>query len=396
MNATKIEKISAFISTCKEKYGKTEFTMKELRQMPSAGIKVPAPIWDCGIEGTRPKMFSLDILERNFIGGEKVSSFEPEVTEPETKLELQVIESAPEKLQDTEMNQEMSSDIDDLRGYDIYIPEVNPNYVPYGKNYKLIKNIIESGEFFPVYIYGISGVGKTSSIEHICATLRKPFFRVQITAETIDEDLIGSMKLVDGNTVWQDGPVVSAYRCGGVVVLDECDLNANLMILQPILERKPFYIKQTGELVKPSEGFTIFATGNTKGDGTDCRYIGTTVLNDAFLERFGAIIEQGFVPIKTEKKIASLFCVNNNIQISETLLDELMVWTDSIRKTYINNKNEGVYISSRRIGFILKAYKILGSLTSAIESVISKYTEAEQDALMMMWKSVHASSSDND
>ena len=268
------------------------FTFAEVKALPGQGISVPGAFWSAIVEGTKPRLWSVSkFCADNGIVLEHPVPSNPVPVKEEEKMDL-VIE--------TRTNVDEPVNIDARE----YIPSVDPDFVPTGDNYEIISRIIDSKEFFPCYIYGISGVGKTASIEHICATNNRPFFRVQITQETMDEDLIGSMKLVNGNTVWQDGPVIKAYRTGGIVVLDECDLNSSLMILQPILEKKPFYIKQTGELVSPKDGFNVFATGNTKGDGTDARYIGTTVLNEAFLERFAITLEQGCLPIEEEKKIA--------------------------------------------------------------------------------------------
>lgn len=373
--------IPEFIAAVNEAFpNKREFTVKELKEFPKMGISVNGKIWECAIEGTRPKRFSVDILAQRFDNGDYEF-----INDSATSIALAAVNTCDSN---NAVNDKINSE------YDIYIPTINKDFVPYGKNYDLIKSIVNSNEFFPCYIYGISGVGKTSSIEHACAIAKRPFFRVQITPETIDEDLIGSMKLLNGDTVWSDGPIISAYRCGGVVVLDECDLNSSLMILQPILEKKPFYIKQTGELVYPADGFTVFATGNTKGDGSDPRFIGTTTLNDAFLERFAVTVEQSFLPINVEKKSAKLFCKNNNIEIGDAAIDELMKWVDSIRKTYINNNNKGVYISTRRINFVLKTFKIINDINGAVELATARYSDNEREALMMMWKSVHVKGSE--
>lgn len=372
---------------------KESFTIQEIKKMPALGISVNGKIWQCYVEGSKPKMFSIAILEERFNNGE-FGSAAPAIV----RVVAPKNEDAPLTPQQMIAPSPTKEESDDCI-INMYIPGTDPDFVPYGKNYDMVKTIVSSGEFFPCYIYGISGVGKTSSIEHVCSVLKKPFFRVQITPETIDEDLIGSMKLVNGDTVWQDGPIIKAYRCGGVVVLDECDLNSSLMILQPILEKKPFYIKQTGELVEPKDGFTVFATGNTKGDGNDPRYIGTTTLNDAFLERFAITLEQTFMPISEETKIAKRFCRNNGVNISAALLKELMKLVDISRQTYVNNHNEGVYISTRRINFILKAYKMTQDMETALDMTLARYSDTEREALKMIWKSVHVDepvSSNND
>lgn len=386
MSRTSIS-IEQFIESVKNNFpGKDEFTTSEIKKMPSEGISVSGKIWECEVPGSKPKRFSVTILETRLNNGEfnfiKSKNERNYLKKEDNLTSNNVITSENEKHVD---NKSLINDTT----LAMYIPGADPDFVPYGQNYDIIKKIIESNEFFPCYIYGVSGVGKTSSIEHVCSILKRPFFRVQITQETMDEDLIGSMKLLNGDTVWQDGPIIKAYRCGGVVVLDECDLNSNLMILQPILERKPFYIKQTGELVNPNHGFTVFATGNTKGDGNDPRYIGTTTLNEAFLERFAITLEQKFMPISTETKIAKQFCRNNNINVNPTLIKELMKMVDITRQTYMNNGGEGVYISTRRIQFILKAYKITSDINAALDMALARYTENEREALKMIWTSIH-------
>ena len=209
--------------------------------------------------------------------------------------------------------------------YEQYIPKKNDTFVPYGTNYKIIDTIISQKEFFPIYIYGVSGIGKTMQIEQSCALHGRPFFRCQITKDTTNDDLIGSYSLIDGNTVWVDGPVLKAYKSGGVLLLDEIDLNSSLMYLQVVLENKPVYVLQTGDIVYPESGFTVFATGNTKGDGDpDGNFIGTTVLNNAFLERFVAVLEQKVPTISVEKKIIDNFISVENIDIEKSLYQSFL------------------------------------------------------------------------
>ena len=363
----RIASIPDFLAKCQEVFpGKTELTGKEIK---SLGVRIPGWVWTCSIEGTRPKRFDLNKLK------EKISTEldkilpETENITVEPEVSANTIESEPE--------------------FNMYVPEVDEDFMPVGSNYEMVDKIISSNIFFPCYIYGISGVGKTASIEHACATHKRPFFRVQITQETVDEDLIGSMRLKDGNTVWEDGPVIRAYRTGGVCVLDEMDLNAQLMILQPILEGKPFYIKQTGELVHPKDGFTVFATGNTKGDGTDMRYIGTMALNEAFLERFAITLEQSFMTPDDEFNVAKLYVKRHNINIKMKLLKELIKMVNLSRENYVSNGYDGAFISTRRIRFILKAYSLVGDMTKAIDMATTRYSDTYREALGMLWNSIH-------
>ena len=363
----RIASIPDFLAKCQEVFpGKTELTGKEIK---SLGVRIPGWVWAFGIEGTRPRRFDLNKLKEKI--NTELDKILPETeniaVEPE--VSANTIESEPE--------------------FNMYVPEVDEDFMPVGSNYEMVDKIVSSNIFFPCYIYGISGVGKTASIEHACATHKRPFFRVQITQETVDEDLIGSMRLKDGNTIWEDGPVIRAYRTGGVCVLDEMDLNAQLMILQPILEGKPFYIKQTGELVHPKDGFTVFATGNTKGDGTDMRYIGTMALNEAFLERFAITLEQSFMTPDDEFNVAKLYVKRHNINIKMKLLKELIKMVNLSRENYVSNGYDGAFISTRRIRFILKAYSLVGDMTKAIDMATTRYSDTYREALGMLWNSIH-------
>lgn len=268
-----------------------------------------------------------------------------------------------------------------------YIPNKNANFVPYGTNFTLIKNVVKSNTFFPIYIWGVSGLGKTFMVEQACAMYKRPLFRVQVTRDTTNEDLIGSFSLINGNTVWVDGPVLMAYKSGGVLLLDEVDLNPSLMSLQVVLENKPVYVSQTGELIYPNEGFTVFATGNTKGDGGDSRFVGTSVLNDAFLERFVTIVEQTIPNIETESKMISKYCENEGIALDEKMKETLLLWIEKARKLY-KEDNISAYISSRRVQYILKTYKVTGNFNKSVELVVARYNEEEAVALYNAFKSV--------
>lgn len=270
--------------------------------------------------------------------------------------------------------------------YKKYIPQPMDTFVE-TKEYALIKDIVNSGMFYPTYIYGHSGIGKTTNIEQACAYLNRPFFRIQITPETTDEDLIGGFRLVNGETVWQDGPIVMAYRAGGIIVLDEVDLNPRLMILQGILENKPFYIKQTNELVMPAKGFQVFATGNTRGDGSSYRYVGTTSLNEAFLERFATQFEQDFLSIDEERKFIEKYCQIEDIELDNTDVEDLLKFVEKTRQNFVQSNFEGSYVSTRRIGFILKTFKLFGDLDKAVHYGIQRFPESDREAFSMFWGS---------
>ena len=258
--------------------------------------------------------------------------------------------------------------------YSFYIPEQDPRYIKYG-NYKMIEKIIKSGKFYPVYIYGEAGVGKTSTIEQACAAQNKPYFRCQISADVMSEDVIG--------------PVLLAMRSGGVLVLDEFDTNSTLMILQGILEGKPFLIKQTGEVVKPAPGFTIFATGNTKGDGNSEKYIGTTVLNDAQLDRFNSFIYQDIPTIDVYEDIIRNKIKVDEIQMSDDQVNLILTFVEKCKNAY-KKTGECQFISTRRVQMLLDSFMMHGqnkfALKKAVKDCLSRYREDYAVAMNMIFE----------
>jgi len=273
-----------------------------------------------------------------------------------------------------------------------FIPEKNKTYVPFGF-FGDLKNIIKSGIFYPVYITGLSGNGKTFMIEQVCAALGRELIRVNITKRTDETDLIGSYELIDGNTVRREGPVVTAMRRGAVLLLDETDLGTeDLLCLQPILEGKPYFDKKTGEVINPAQGFNVIATANTKGKGSDDgRFIGTNVLNEAFLERFAITVEQEYPPVATERKIlernfAEYGCDDAN---SATFIDRLITWADVIRKTFADGAIDEI-ISTRRLVHIAKAYSIFGNRMKAIELCLNRFDTETKIAFSDLYTKVDA------
>ena len=235
------------------------------------------------------------------------------------------------------------------------IPSVYDNYVPFGQ-FSDVKNIIKSKMFYPVFITGLSGNGKTMMVEQICAQLKREFFRVNITIETDEDDLLGGYRLVDGETVFFDGPVIQAMKQGGVLLLDEIDLASNkIMCLQPILEGKGILLKKINQYVQPAPGFQIVATANTKGKGSDDgRFIGTNILNEAFLERFPICIEQDYPAVAVEKKIINKELTSVG-KPDDDFADKLTKWADIIRKTFLDGGIDEI-IATRRLVHIVKAY----------------------------------------
>ena len=255
------------------------------------------------------------------------------------------------------------------------VPEKDGLFVPFG-NFKTVKQIIQSKMFYPVFITGLSGNGKTFSVEQACAQTKREVIRVNFTIETDEDDLIGGFRLVNGETKFFHGPVIKAMQKGSVLLLDEIDLGnpAKIMCLQSILEGKGYFIKKTGEYIKPAEGFTVVATANTKGKGSDDgRFIGTNILNEAFLERFPVTCEQEYPPVITEKKILNSVFADlgvNDTEFSEKLVD----WADIIRKTFYDGGVDEV-ISTRRLVHIAKAYSIFNDRMVAIEMCTNRFDE---------------------
>ena len=262
------------------------------------------------------------------------------------------------------------------------IPEKDDNFVQFG-NFKDIKKIIESGIFYPTFITGLSGNGKTFSIEQACAKLKRELIRVNITIETDEDDLIGGFRLVNGETVWHNGPVVEALERGAILLLDEIDLASNkILCLQSILEGKGVFLKKIGRMVQPKDGFQVFATANTKGKGSDDgRFIGTNVLNEAFLERFPVTFEQEYPSPAIEAKILSRQCDNDDF------VSRLVDWADIIRKTFYDGGIEDI-ITTRRLVHIVKAYSIFGDKAKAIQVCLNRFDDETKQSFLELYDKV--------
>ncbi len=264
------------------------------------------------------------------------------------------------------------------------IPEKNENFVPFG-NFNTIKKIIKSGVFYPSFITGLSGNGKTFGVEQICAQLNRELVRVNITIETDEDDLIGGFRLVNGDTVWHNGPVIEALERGAVLLLDEIDLASNkILCLQSILEGKGVFLKKIGRYVKPAAGFNVVATANTKGRGSeDGRFIGTNVLNEAFLERFAITFEQEYPNSKTETNILNKLCSDKEF------CARLSDWADIIRKTFYDGGIDEV-ISTRRLVHIVQAYYIFQDKVKSIELCLNRFDDETKQAFLDLYDKVDA------
>ena len=269
------------------------------------------------------------------------------------------------------------------------VPKKDPVFVSFG-NYPDVKNIIKSGQFYPVFITGLSGNGKTMGVTQACAELKKELIRVNITIETDEDDLLGGYRLKDGQTVWQNGPVIEAMERGAVLLLDEIDLASNkIMCLQPILEGSGVFVKKINKFVKPKDGFTVIATANTKGQGSeDGKFIGTNVLNEAFLERFPITFEQSYPTAKIEKKI-----LTNTLKAAgktdDKFVDKLTTWADVIRKTYFDGGVDEI-ISTRRLVHITQAFAIFDDKMKAIKMCTNRFDDDTKNSFVELYTKVDA------
>lgn len=268
------------------------------------------------------------------------------------------------------------------------VPEKAKGYVPFG-HFADIRSIIKSKKFYPTYITGLSGNGKTMMVEQICAQEKREMVRVNITIETDEDDLIGGFRLVNGETVWQDGPVITAMTRGAVLLLDEVDLGSNkMMCLQPVLEGKSVYLKKTNRVVHPAPGFNVIATANTKGKGSDDgRFIGTNVMNEAFLERFSITMEQEYPAAKTETKILTNVLGASGIE-NKDFVEKLVTWADVIRKSFYEGALSEI-ISTRRLVHICEAFSIFGeNKMKAIELCLNRFDVDTKNAFLELYKKV--------
>lgn len=277
-----------------------------------------------------------------------------------------------------------------------FVPAKAQGYVPFG-HFADVRSIIKSKKFYPMYITGLSGNGKTMMVEQCCAFERRELIRANITIETDEDDLLGGFRLVDGRTVWQDGPVIVAMQRGAVLLLDEVDLGSNkLMCLQPVLEGKGIFLKKVGRRVEPAPGFNIIATANTKGKGSDDgRFVGTNVMNEAFLERFSITLEQEYPPVRSETKI--LINILQNAGIPDTdFIDKLVSWADVVRKSFKEGAVSDI-ISTRRLVHICEAFVIFnGDREKAIQLCLNRFDEDTKVGFMDLYKKLDETVVPND
>ena len=269
------------------------------------------------------------------------------------------------------------------------IPDTDETFVKFGP-FTDIKKIVQSRQFYPTFITGLSGNGKTFSVEQVCSQLKRELIRVNITIETDEDDLIGGFRLIDGATVWHNGPVIEALNRGAILLLDEIDLASNkILCLQSILEGKGVFLKKIGKYIQPKSGFNVIATANTKGKGSDDgRFIGTNVLNEAFLERFPVTFEQEYPTVSNEIKILNK--VSESIGVdNEDFCKRLVDWADIIRKTFYDGGIEEI-ISTRRLVHIVRAYSIFNDKMKAIQVCVNRFDDETKQAFLELYDKVDA------
>ena len=268
------------------------------------------------------------------------------------------------------------------------VPLKDDNFVSFG-NFSDIKRIVKSRVFYPVFITGLSGNGKTFGVEQACAQLKRELIRVNITVETDEDDLIGGFRLVDGNTAWHNGPVIEALQRGAILLLDEIDLASNkIMCLQSILEGKGVFLKKTGQYIQPAPGFNVIATANTKGKGSDDgRFIGTNVLNEAFLERFALTFEQEYPSSKIETQIMTKLSNELGLTDTEEFIKNLSTWAEIIRKTFAEGGVDEV-ISTRRLIHIIRAYAIFNNAEKSISVCLNRFDDDTKQSFIDLYEKI--------
>ena len=370
-----------FVDAAKKMYNKSTLSNNELKKVAKS-LKVGFPQWlnrnpelRVGRGKYKLPLNGLPVVETST---QKTTSNNSEVLS-DTKSETKAVENTTTK--------EAAYVISSLSG-DI-TPKKDPGFVSFG-NHPDVRNIVKSKQFYPIFITGLSGNGKTFSVVQACAEAKREMIRVNITIETDEDDLLGGYRLKDGQTVWQNGPVIEAMERGAILLLDEIDLASNkIMCLQPILEGNGVYVKKINKFVKPANGFNVVATANTKGQGSDDgKFIGTNILNEAFLERFPVTFEQKYPAVKTEQKI-----LNNTLAAAgkkdEKYVEKLSTWADVIRKTYFDGGVDEI-ISTRRLVHIVQAYSIFGNKMKAIELCTNRFDDDTKSSFVDLYTKVDA------
>ena len=358
-----------FVNDAFKRFGRTILTHKDHAIMLEESLVDKKQGWFFGSSTFRksPGKFQLPIENGNIVEITEVISRTPKVQEPIVPVQEIVQPKSLVRDHDMTIN---------------FIPNVDDDYVAWG-HFRDVQKIVKSKQFFPLFITGLSGNGKTFMVEQVCAKLKRECVRVNITIETDEDDLLGGFRLVDGETKFHKGPVVEAMERGAVLLLDEVDLASNkILCLQPVLEGKGVFLKKINQWVEPSEGFTVIATANTKGKGSETgAFVGTTILNEAFLERFAITMEQPYPTIATENKILKKKCLD------EDFVHHLTNWSDMIRQTYYDGGVDEI-ISTRRLVHIVNTFAIFNSREKSIQLCISRFDDETKESFMDLYSKV--------
>ena len=347
LNAKQTEQVEALF----KKYGRIEIHRSEINKLIESG-EISNPSW---LKNDKYKV-SRGIYSLPIEGND----FSPTLTD------VPLVEETP-----NETVNQAAFIVSSLVGN--IVPEKDPVFVPWGY-FKDIKKIVSSKQFYPIFVTGLSGNGKTMNVTQACALAKRECIRVNITIETDEDDLLGGYRLQDGQTVWQNGPVIEAMERGALLLLDEIDLASNkIMCLQPILEGNGVFLKKINRFVKPSKGFNVIATANTKGQGSeDGKFIGTNILNEAFLERFPITIEQAYPTNKIANKILLNVMAEKGMTVTAEFATSLVTWADIIRKTFYEGGVDEL-ISTRRLVHIVEAFSIFKNKMKAIEMCTNRF-----------------------
>ena len=351
-------------------FGKTAARKEVIAYLEKKGIKTPFWLINGAKYRASRGVLNLDVSE-NF---EKETKKTVIMNEEVPALQAQVVQLRQKR---------MVTEVENL------VPINDNNYVPFGF-FKDLESILKSKVFYPVFITGLTGNGKTTMVEQVCSKLKRECVRVNISIETDEDDLVGGSTLIDGNVTFREGPVILAMRRGAVLLIDEIDRGSNkLMCIQGILEGKPYFNKKNGDVIHPAPGFTVVATANTKGQGSDSgKYIAAQILDEAFLERFPITVEQEYPNSKIEHKI-----ILNNMKelgcVDEDFADKLVTWAEVIRKTYLEDAIDEL-ISTRRLVHIVKAFSMFKVRQKAIELCINRFDADTKNAFLDLYNKMEA------
>lgn len=359
------------LNTIKEKHGVGTVSRKDILTI-SDGFGMTYPAWILNQKHLKVGRGMLDLTE--------MFQSTPVKKTPAPKVVVDNTAPVAKVLNQAKLNVEIEN----------LIPAKDSTFVPFGF-YRDLKKVLDSRMFYPVFISGLSGNGKTTMVEQICANLKREAIRVNISIETDEDDLIGGNTLVDGNVVYREGPVLTAMKRGAVLILDEVDRGSNkLMCLQAVLEGKPYFNKKTGETITPANGFTIIATANTKGRGSDDgKFISAQLLDEAFLERFAITVEQEYPTMSVEKKII-LNKMERASCVDEDFATHLVTWSDVIRKTYLEGAIDEL-VSTRRLEHIVNAFAVFKDKTKAITLCTNRFDEDTKQAFIDLYSKVDPS-----